>query len=101
MPGTGCIVGALEIATGLSTVNVGKGGPWLFPFLAESLALAPASTAVVGDRLDTDIRMARQGGMRAILPLTGVATLQDALGAAPDEAPDAVIASVAALAGLV
>lgn len=50
---------------------MGKGGSWLFPFLCDSLNLQPESTAVVGDRLDTDIALAREGGMLAILPLTG------------------------------
>ena len=71
MPGTGCLVRAVEVASGKTAVNVGKGGPWLFPFLAESLGLDPARTAVVGDRLDTDIALAREGGMLAILPRTG------------------------------
>jgi hypothetical protein len=71
MPGTGGLVAAVETASGAKAVNVGKGGPWLFPFLCESLDLTPASTAVVGDRLDTDIAMARAGGMLSILPLTG------------------------------
>ncbi|KIY95479.1 pyridoxal (pyridoxine, vitamin B6) phosphatase [Monoraphidium neglectum] len=100
MPGTGCIVAAVETASGSKAVNVGKGGPWLFPFLCSSLGLDPARTAVVGDRLDTDIALAREGGMLAILPLTGVATLDDALAAPPCKAPDAVVSSVAALAGL-
>ena len=52
-------------------VNVGKGGPWLFPFLCESLRLTPSSTAVVGDRLDTDIALARERVILAILPHTG------------------------------
>ncbi|GBF89918.1 phosphoglycolate phosphatase [Raphidocelis subcapitata] len=100
MPGTGCIVAAVETASGVKAINVGKGGPWLFPFLVESLGLSPSRTAVVGDRLDTDVAMAREGGMLAVLPLTGVATLDEALAAPPHRSPDAIVPSVAALAGL-
>ncbi|KAI8467196.1 MAG: HAD-like domain-containing protein [Monoraphidium minutum] len=90
MPGTGCLVAAVETGSGVKAVNVGKGGPWLFPFLAASLRLDPSATAVVGDRLDTDIALAKQGGMLAVLPLTGVGTVEDALAAPPSKAPDAV-----------
>jgi ribonucleotide monophosphatase NagD (HAD superfamily) len=53
-------------------VNVGKGGSWLFPFLLEHFHIEPSRTAVVGDRLDTDIALAKEGGLISILPLTGV-----------------------------
>lgn len=54
-------------------VDCGKGGAWLFPFLMQRYALDPTRTAVVGDRLDTDIAMGKQGGLVTILPLTGAA----------------------------
>ena len=43
-------------------VNVGKGGTWLLPFLCRELRLDPSRTAIVGDRMDTDIHLGRQGG---------------------------------------
>jgi ribonucleotide monophosphatase NagD (HAD superfamily) len=52
-------------------VNVGKGGSWLFPYLLAKFQLQPSRTAVVGDRLDTDIAMGKQGGLVTLLPLTG------------------------------
>lgn len=52
-------------------VNVGKGGEWLLPFLCHAFSLAPERTAVVGDRMDTDIALGQQGGLRTVLPLTG------------------------------
>ncbi|KAF6251565.1 HAD-like domain-containing protein [Scenedesmus sp. NREL 46B-D3] len=81
-------------------VNVGKGGSWLFPHLLANFKLQPSRTAVVGDRLDTDIAMGKQGGLVTLLPLTGVTTMQGALSAASGEQPDYIIPSVAALAGL-
>jgi hypothetical protein len=52
-------------------VNVGKGGAWLFPYLLERYGLAPEQTCIIGDRLDTDIAMGREGGLVTLLPLTG------------------------------
>lgn len=49
-------------------VNVGKGGAWLFPYLLRRFQLDPTRTAVIGDRLDTDIHMGKEGGLVTILP---------------------------------
>ena len=81
-------------------VNAGKGGTFLFPFLCSLYDLEPSRTAMVGDRLDTDVAMGKQGGLRTILPLTGVTSREDLEGADPQHAPDHVITSFAALAGL-
>ena len=40
--------------------------------------LEPAETAMIGDRLTTDIRMALDAGVLAVLTLTGEATVDDA-----------------------
>jgi phosphoglycolate phosphatase len=58
-------------AASADQVNVGKGGSWLFPYLLAKFQLQPSRTAVVGDRLDTDIAMGKQGGLVTLLPLTG------------------------------
>lgn len=52
-------------------MNVGKGGTWLLPFLCSQYGLQPQEAMIIGDRLDTDIALGRQGGLRAVLPLTG------------------------------
>lgn len=44
---------------------MGKGGDWLLPFLCARLALDPHRTAIVGDRMDTDIHLGRWGGQWA------------------------------------
>lgn len=100
MPGTGCSVRAVEAAAGREAVNVGKGGPWLLPFLCEEYGIRPEQACIVGDRLDTDIALGRQGGLQTVLPLTGVTTEQDLLAAPPDMLPHFVVDNLAALAGI-
>lgn len=55
----------------LLQINVGKGGEWLFSHLMQQYQLQPSHTAMIGDRLDTDIAMGKQGGLMTLLPLTG------------------------------
>jgi arabinose operon protein AraL len=43
----------------------------------EVLGLPPEKCAMVGDRLETDIRMAKENGLTAILVLTGVTRPED------------------------
>lgn len=77
------MVGAIEAASGRRASVVGKGGDFLFPFLLEHYHLDPRRTAVVGDRLDTDIALGKQGGMLTLLPLTGVSKHVEAAGPFP------------------
>lgn len=82
---------------------MGKGGEWLLPFLCQQYGLQPHEACIVGDRLDTDITIGRQGGLRTVLPLTGVTT-DETLAAAqqsdPASLPDYVVPCLATLAGI-
>lgn len=60
-----------------------------------ALGLPPGRCALVGDRLETDISMAKAVGMTSVLTLTGVTRWSD-LGGSPCR-PDHVIESLAAL----
>ncbi len=99
MPGTGGIVAAVEVASGVKATVVGKEGTWLLGHLRDSFGLRPDHAVMIGDRLDTDVFFAKSAGLRSVLVLTGVASLQDARDA--DQAgmgPDAVAPSVAVFA---
>ncbi|PSC72300.1 phosphoglycolate phosphatase [Micractinium conductrix] len=101
MPGTGCLVAAVEAASGRRAFNVGKGGAWLLPWLCQNQRLQPSECAIVGDRLDTDILLGLQGRLGlTVLPLTGVTTEEDLAAAHPSELPHYVVPNLAALAGL-
>lgn len=75
-------------------IHVGKGGPWLLPFLCRKYSVDATEACIVGDRLDTDIALGKTGGWRTILPLTGVTSLADVLAADLLSQPDFVIAGV-------
>jgi len=80
--------------------NVGKGGSWLLPFLCDKYGLQPEQALIVGDRLDTDIFLGRQGGLKTALPLTGVTTEEALAAADAGELPHYVMPNLAALAGI-
>lgn len=81
-------------------VNVGKGGEWLLPYLCHKYHLKPSEACIVGDRLDTDIALGRSGGLRTVLPLTGVTTEAQLAAAGEGELPHYVAPNLAALAGI-
>ncbi|GIL15211.1 MAG: acid sugar phosphatase [Chloroflexota bacterium] len=73
-PGAGALVAALVAATDLEPLVIGKPGRPLFE-LALDLAKTPIQeTAMLGDRLDTDIDGAAALGLTTIMVLTGVST---------------------------
>lgn len=99
LPGSGTIIAALQTMTGQNPLLMGKPGPPMFLTASERLGIAPIHTLMIGDRLETDIRGAKQLGMQAALVLTGVASEDDAddLGAVGDLLPDGVFGSLADL----
>ena len=74
-PGAGSLVAALERATGQTAEVMGKPQA---TFGAVVSALSVGSIAVVGDRIDSDMALARSHGWVAILVLTGVTTETEA-----------------------
>jgi phosphoglycolate/pyridoxal phosphate phosphatase family enzyme len=79
LPGTGCLVAAVEAAAGRRVDAVcGKPSANLARYLIEEYGLDPRRTVVVGDRLDTDVALAAEMGASSLLVLTGVASAQDA-----------------------
>lgn len=72
LPDCGAICALFESATGRRPDAVpGKPNPAMLQAIIQRHGLAAHETAVVGDRIYTDIRMARDAGALAILILTG------------------------------
>jgi NagD protein len=86
----GSICAALAAATGrVPTAVLGKPDPAMIRGILQTHSLRLEQLAMVGDRLYTDIAMARLAGVLGILVLTGETTANEAMEAAP--APDLIV----------
>ncbi|MES2705972.1 MAG: HAD-IIA family hydrolase [Verrucomicrobiota bacterium] len=95
----GSICAALTTATGRAPDAVaGKPDPRMLLGLAQRLGLKPGEMAMAGDRIYTDVEMARRAGALGVLVLTGEATAGDA--AQADPPPDLVVRDLAEFAEL-
>eukprot|EP01051_Picozoa_sp_SAG22_P005443 SAG22_NODE_322_length_12387_cov_50.101400_5_plen_277_part_00 len=83
----GAMVGAVKGCTGKEPTLVGKPSPLLLDYLADEMGLDRVKVCMVGDRLDTDIRFGAQNGLRTVLVMSGVTTLEqlEALHGAEEE----------------
>lgn len=75
--GNGGVLAALEAATGVRPVCIGKPEPILYQQALKILGTDEANTIAIGDRLNTDILGAVNAGIRSIMVLTGVSTEAD------------------------
>ncbi len=98
VPGNGAQLAALQAATGVAPLVIGKPEPWLYQEAMRRLGATPETTAVIGDRLDTDIAGGVRAGLRTILVLSGTSNESD-LRASPVR-PDLVAADIGELARL-
>ncbi len=74
----GSITAALETATGQSPVKVlGKPDPAVLESILRRNDLRPEQLAMVGDRLYTDMEMAKRAGVFSVLVLSGETTATD------------------------
>ncbi len=84
IPDAGGTIAALEHMTGRRVeILAGKPSPLMIQVAAEVLGLPPERCLMVGDRLETDIRMGQEAGMRTAVVLTGVTTQEMAEQADP------------------
>lgn len=94
-PGNGAAVEVVRIATGAEPQVAGKPLP---PMHRETVLRTGAERPlVIGDRLDTDIEGAFNGGVDSLLVLTGVADAAQLLAAAPEHRPTYVDADLRGL----
>lgn len=97
LPDCGAILAAVEAATGQrADAVVGKPSALMAATVLARLGSSPDDTLVAGDRLETDIRMARSAGLASALVLTGATRI--APSPLEGDGPDFVIGSVQELA---
>lgn len=75
LPGAGTILAALEAASGVAPVVIGKPRSGMYEVALERLGTSPQETLVVGDRLETDIAGAQNMDCYSALVLSGVTSL--------------------------
>ncbi len=78
LPATGSVAALISRATGVSPYFVGKPNPLMMRSALNAIDAHSETTAMVGDRMDTDIVSGLEAGLEAILVLTGVTTREDA-----------------------
>lgn len=78
VPGSGTVIGALEISSSTKATLIGKPKPLLYKMAIKQLDLHPEETLAIGDRLETDILGAQAAGIHNALVLTGASTLLQA-----------------------
>ncbi len=97
----GSICACLQSATGRRPDHtLGKPDPSMLDGIRSRLGLKPEEIAMVGDRLYTDIAMARNAGAFGVLVLSGESTLEDVKNAPQSSRPDLVVENIAELGNL-
>jgi ribonucleotide monophosphatase NagD (HAD superfamily) len=97
-PDAAAIVAAIEASAGVACVaNMGKPDRIMIDTVVAQLGVDPARTVMVGDRLETDIRMAVNAGMKSALVLTGDSQLTDVEKTASASRPSFIIPGVGSL----
>ena len=92
VPGNGAILAAIEAATGVTPLTIGKPEPTLFQMALKRMSADAAHTAVLGDRLETDILGGINASLLTILVLSGVVTREELAGS--EVQPDLVFEDI-------
>lgn len=99
-PGAGSIVSAIEVASGVSPVTIGKPEPLLMEQAAHAGGGDPKDAIVIGDGIVTDLAAANAVGARTILMLTGVSSRTDVDALPVAQRPFAIAADATELSTL-
>lgn len=95
LPATGAVAALITKATGVEPYFVGKPNPLMIRSALNALDGHSESTAMIGDRMDTDIIAGIEAGLETVLVLSGI-TEREQVGRFPYR-PSRVVASVADL----
>jgi NagD protein len=78
LPATGSVAALISRATGAAPYFVGKPNPLMMRSALNAIDAHSETTAMIGDRMDTDVVAGLEAGLETILVLTGVTTRDDA-----------------------
>lgn len=100
IPDAGATIAALEHLSGRKLeLLAGKPSTLIMQVALERLGVPSERAMMTGDRLETDILMGRRAGMFTTVPLTGVATREQAL--AQPEPPTFIVNTLAEIPDLI
>jgi NagD protein len=74
LPATGSVAALISRATGVDPYFVGKPNPLMMRSALNAIDAHSETSAMIGDRMDTDIVSGLEAGMETVLVLTGVTT---------------------------
>ena len=74
LPATGSVAALISRATGVTPYFVGKPNPLMMRYALNEIGAHSETTAIIGDRMDTDIVAGLEAGMYTVLVLTGLTT---------------------------
>jgi NagD protein len=77
-PATGAVAALISRATGVQPYFVGKPNPLMMRSALNALDAHSETTAMIGDRMDTDIVAGLEAGLETILVLSGVTSREEA-----------------------
>ena len=95
LPATGSVIALITAATNRRPYVVGKPNPMMFRSAMNRIKAHSETTAMIGDRMDTDIVAGIEAGLFTVLVLTGITGRKD-LERFPYR-PNLVVESAAAL----
>jgi len=72
------VAALISHATGIDPYFIGKPNPLMMRSALNALDAHSESTAIIGDRMDTDVVAGLEAGLETILVLTGVTTRAEA-----------------------
>jgi NagD protein len=97
LPATGAVAALITRATDREPYYVGKPNPLMMRSALNAIDAHSETTAMIGDRMDTDVVSGLEAGLETILVLTGVSTRESA--ERFPFRPSRIVDSVADLAG--
>ena len=78
LPATGSVAALISRATGVEPYYVGKPNPLMMRSALNAIDAHSETTAMVGDRMDTDVVSGLEAGLETILVLSGLTTRPEA-----------------------
>ncbi len=84
VPGTGAMVAAIATGAEQQPIAIGKPEPTMYELAMAQMGAQPATTAALGDRLDTDMLGGQRAGLTTVLVLSGSTSRAEAEAWAPD-----------------